>query len=96
MALIASAAYPGQTVQDIVIDPDYSQTAYVIDSDRVFMTVDADYVSISFGGATYMAQTVVFSDAPGMVQINPDGSLANEVNRKIGHATALMLSEVLS
>ncbi len=60
------------------------------------MMVDASYVSISLGGVTYMAQSIIFSDAPGMVQINPDGSLANEVFRTIGHATALMLSEVLA
>jgi len=52
------------------------------------MTVDADYVSISFGGATYMAQTVTFSDAPGFVQIDPSGALVSAVVRTIGIALA--------
>lgn len=60
------------------------------------MVVDANYVSISLGDMTYMAQSITFSDAPGMVQINADGSLTNEVSRTIGHASALMLAEALA
>jgi hypothetical protein len=39
-ALTASAAYAGGTVQGIALDPDDSQSAYVIDNDQVFETTN--------------------------------------------------------
>ena len=38
--LTASAAYPGAAVVDVAIDPNESQTAYVIDQGNVFQTQD--------------------------------------------------------
>ncbi len=39
--LAASAAYPGNYVRDIVLDPDDWNTAYVVDSNQVFQTTTA-------------------------------------------------------
>jgi hypothetical protein len=39
-ALTASATYPGGTVQGVALDPDDSQSAYVIDNDQVFETTN--------------------------------------------------------
>ncbi len=36
-----SSPFPGGIVRDLVLDPDNWQSAFVIDSDRVFLTVDA-------------------------------------------------------
>lgn len=39
-ALTASATYPGGVVQGVALDPDDSQSAYVIDNDQVFETTN--------------------------------------------------------
>ncbi len=56
------------------------------------LAADQDYVTIAFGGVSYQAPFVIFSDAPGMVQLNPDGSLAAVVVRTVGRATAAELA----
>ncbi len=52
------------------------------------LRADSDYVTITLGGTDYMARTVTFADSPGMVQLNPDGSLAAPVVRTLGVARA--------
>jgi len=60
------------------------------------MMVDQDYVRITLGGTEYMAQYATFSDAPGMRQINPDGSLASPVTETVGVAYATDLAAALN
>ncbi len=59
------------------------------------MKVDQDYVTITLAGVEYMAQFATFSDAPGMRQINPDGSLASPVTETVGVAYAADLAAAL-
>ncbi len=60
------------------------------------LAADQDYVTITFGGVSYQAPFVIFSDSPGMVQLNPDGSLAAAVVRTVGTATAAELATATS
>ena len=63
---------------------------------RVPMMADQDYVSITTGGTEYMAQYVVFSDAPGLRQINPaDGTLSSPVTETVGMADAAAVAAAL-
>ncbi len=60
------------------------------------MTADDNYVSITLNGVVYMAPFVTFADEPGLVQLNPDGTLTNPVTRTTGTATAAQIAEKLN
>jgi len=75
---------------EIVESPDGGFT-YVVP-----MTVDQDYIMITLGGVEYMAQFAILSDAPGMRQINPDGSLSNPVTETVGVVYAADIATALA
>ena len=67
--------------------PQEARTIVEVDSGFAFsvpLTSDGTTATLTIGGVEYTGAPVYFSDAPGMVQINPDGSLASEVVRTIG------------
>jgi len=85
------AACTGYNRADGMFLPQEERSIVEVDSGYAFsvpLTADADAVVLTVGGVDYAGQTVTFSDAPGMVQINADGSLANEVVRTIGIGAA--------